>query len=270
VTRASFDPRTYWDRRLDRTWSLQGVGLVGVSRSYNTWLYRVRDRIFQRMIARTDVDPRGAKVLDVAVGVGFYTERWLAMGAELTGIDIADSSIRRLALRHPEARFERLDISDDVEQLGAGYHLIDAFDVLFHVVDDERHRRAMRNIHSLLRPGGWLVFTDLFAQRRSSPTAHYVRRSRAEIEDAVLAAGFEIVSRRPAFVLMNYPFDSNRWHRHLWSKVLAPLQRREATGWLLGALLYGPELLLTRWLRESPTTEVMLCRRPLTATEGRR
>lgn len=259
---AGFDPRAYWDRRLDRKWSLQGVGLARVSRRYNNWLYRVRSRVFHRVIGALDVEPRGARVLDVGAGVGFYVERWLRLGADVDGVDIADSAVRRLGPRYPGANFERLDISDDVAGLRGDYDIVDAFDMLFHIVDDERHERAIKNVYELLRDGGYFVFTDVFARRRTQPSAHYVRRSLAEIEDVVRGAGFEVVRRQPAFVLMNYPYDSNRWHRKLWRHVMAPMMRSELFGGLLGALLYGPELALTRALRESPTTEVMVCRKP--------
>lgn len=262
MSRATFDPRDYWDRRLDRVWSLQGVGLVRVSRQYNGWLYRVRHRIFHRALASLDVDPRGAKVLDIGAGVGFYIDRWLRLGADVVGVDIADSAVRRLRPRYPQARLERLDISDDVTALPGGFDVAGAFDVLFHVVDDARHQRAMENVYALLRPGGWFVFTDVFARRHVKPSPHYVRRTREEIEDAVRAAGFEVVRREPAFVLMNNPYDSNRIHRGLWRRVMMPLMRHPIGGAVLGALLYGPELVLTRVLRESPTTEVMICRKP--------
>jgi SAM-dependent methyltransferase len=264
VAKAPFDARSYWDRRLDRRFSLQGVGLVSVSRGYNRWLYRVRNRVFHRIVDTLGLEPGRAKVLDVGVGVGFYTRRWLELGVELVGVDIADSAVRRLRLRYPEVRFERLDISDDVTGVGGadGFDVVDAFDVLFHIVDDERYRDAIENIYGLLRPGGWLVFTDVCSRRRSQPSKHYVRRSLTEVEDVLRETGFELVWRQPAFVLMNYPFDSNRWHRELWRRVLAPLQRSELGGTVLGALLYWPELALIRLLKESPTTELVVCRRP--------
>jgi SAM-dependent methyltransferase len=261
----TFDPRQYWDRRLETTWSFQGVGLKNVSKAYNRWLYRVRSRVFTRAVRRLDIDPRGARVLDIGPGVGFYVTRWLSLGADVTGADIADSAVRRLADRFPAARFVQLDIGAPDPPLEGGFDVIDAFDVLFHLPDDDQHARALRNVHDLLRPGGWFVFTDMFATKRSTPSAHYVRRSRTEIERAVHDAGLRIVSREPAFVLMNYPFDGHRLHRKLWLKVLAPMQHRERPGGLLGALLYLPELLLTRLRRESPTTELMICRRPIDA-----
>lgn len=260
MSHSTYDARTYWDRRLAETWSLQGVGLKAFSVGYNRWLYRVRHRTFHRALRETHIDPRGATVLDVGPGVGFYTQRWLRAGASVTGVDIADSAVRRLRLRLPDARFEQLDISEPDPDLPGGYDVVDAFDVLFHIVDDDRYRQAIANIHALLRDGGYFLFTDACARRRHQPMAHYVRRSWAEIEDVLLEQGFEIVRRRPAFVVMLNPFDGSPLLRRVW-RWLSRYMKHEGTGSLIGALLYGPELLLTRLLRTGPTTEIVSCRK---------
>ena len=103
MSKGTYDARQYWDQRLDRIWSLQGVGLKAFSASYNRWLYRVRHRVFHRAVRAMDLDPRDARVLDVGPGVGFYVQRWLRLGADVTGVDIADSAVRRLRTTFPDA-----------------------------------------------------------------------------------------------------------------------------------------------------------------------
>lgn len=256
-----YDARSYWDRRLDRDWTLQGVGLKGLSLAWNRWLYRVRSSVFGRAVGWMDLDPAGARVLDVGPGVGFYTQRWLERGADVTGVDIADSAVRQLRERFPRARFERLDIAEPDPDLPGDYDVVDAFDVLFHIVDDSRYRQAFANVAGLLRPGGYFLFTDNCASRRTQPMKHYVRRSRVETEDAIRAAGLEVVTIRPAFVLMNTPFDGPEWQRRLFGR-LRPVMQHPVGGELLGAVLFLPELLATRVVRGGPTTKIVLCRKP--------
>ncbi len=263
MDRGTYDARAYWDRRLDRTWSLRGVGLRGSSAAYNRWLYRVRHRTFHRVVRSLGIDTVGARVMDIGPGVGFYVQRWLRLGADVTGVDIADSAVRRLEERFPEASFVRRDITEPHPELPGGFDVVGAFDVLFHVVDDERYAQAMANVAGLLRAGGWFVFTESCARTRAQPMPHYVRRTFAETEAAVVAAGLEIVERRPAFVLMLTPFDAGPRVRRAWGR-LGGAMRDERGGALLGAALYGPELALTRALRTSPTTELLVCRKPTT------
>ena len=57
-------------------------------------------------------DPRGRSVLDVGCGTGFFTAWYLSRGAQVTGVDIAPTSIERLRRSFPEARFILSDVSD--------------------------------------------------------------------------------------------------------------------------------------------------------------
>ncbi len=82
-------------------------------------------------------------------------------------------------------------------------------DMLFHITDDDAYGRAFANLARMLRPGGLLVFTENFVHGPAGPDAHQVSRPLEEIEALVRAAGLEPLWRRPAFVLMNGPVDSD-------------------------------------------------------------
>ena len=74
-------------------------------------------------------------------------------------------------------------------------------------------------------------------------------------------AGFEVVDRRPFFVLMNEPLDSSsRLYRLLWYLVAFLVSSSDRLGGLIGRLVYPVELSLVRRRTESPTTEIMVCR----------
>jgi 2-polyprenyl-3-methyl-5-hydroxy-6-metoxy-1,4-benzoquinol methylase len=259
-----FDPRQYWDRRLGRNFSIHGVGLSSLSHSYNRWLYRVRRVVFHRLLKRINVDLPHAKVLDVGPGVGFYINLWLRNGVtDLTGVDIADSAVERLRKRFPTARFEQADISEDVSHLGEGYDVIDAFDVLFHIVDDEKYQQAFRNMYSMLKPGGWFIFSDNFVHTNTVRARNHVSRSMDDILHCVRTAGFEIVDRRPMFVLMNWPVDApgTALSVRAWRKIV-PKLKSERWGNYIGAGLAPIDVVLTKVRKESPTTEILLCRKP--------
>lgn len=264
-----FDPRQYWESRLREHYSLAGVGYLRLGRRYNAWMYRVRRAVFDRMLERTAslaaVDWNGKAVLDVGSGTGFYVERWLRAGARATGVDLTDVAVEQLGRAFPEARFVRADIGGalaDIPLAAGSFDAVSAMDVLFHIVDDAAYTRAFRNLAALLKPGGWLLWSDNFLRHRAERVAHQASRPLAESTRAVDAAGFRIVERVPMFVLMNYPADTrSRLARWLWTAMVAPAAVAEPLGWALGALLYPVERALVRWTRESPTTELMLCQK---------
>lgn len=264
-----FDPRAYWEERLGGACTLAGVGYAGLGLPFNRWMYRVRRSVFLREMRRRLPRDRPIDVLDVGSGTGFYVERWRELGVRsIRGSDLTEAAVGHLRERHPGLPFVRLDIGarlDDPAAAGGPYDAISAFDVLFHIVDDDAFRRAFHNVWSLLRPGGLFVFSENFVHGPTQRLRHHVSRSAAEVEAAARAAGFSIERRLPMFVLMNQPVDARtELLRRWWRWLEARLRSDPASGRRLGAVLCPLELALTRVLREGPSSEMMVCRRPPT------
>jgi SAM-dependent methyltransferase len=261
---SGFDPRRYWEERLAQQYRLDGVGYLGLAESYNAWMYRVRREVFLREVRRLPVSPRALSVLDVGSGTGFYVDCWHEIGAgSVTGSDLTDVAVENLRREHPGDAFARFDVGGDANPFGdARFDVVSMMDVLFHIVDDARFRRAFETVFGLLVPGGYLIFSENFLHGPTVRIPHQASRSLAEIEAAVDGAGFERLRRRPVFHLMNAPVDSaSRLHERWWRM----LQRRAASprqGAALGALLYPLELTLVARRSEGPSTELMVCRRP--------
>ena len=266
-----FDNRAYWEQRLREHYSLAGVGYLRLGRRFNEWMYRVRGEVFDRVVqggAKSEEGGggwRGKRVLDVGAGTGFYVDRWLRLGAEVTGLDLTDIAVQELARSFPAAQFVRADIGGEISGVPlppGSFDAVSAFDVLFHIVDDAAYARAFRNIAALLRPGGWFYWSDNFLRHPTERVAHQVSRTLAESERLVGEAGFEVVGRVPMFVLMNYPADTtSRLLRWGWTAMVAPAALVPALGGVLGALLYPIERRLLLRARESPSTEIMICRK---------
>lgn len=261
ATPTAFDPERYWSNRLEQTYSLAGVGWLGLSEPFNRWMYAVRRRVFKRALRRR-FDPSQARVLDVGSGTGFYIALWDELGVpDITGCDLTRVAVERLLDRFPGIRFEHLDISAASVELEGPFDAISAMDVLFHIVDDEGYRRALGNLRELLTLDGLLIFTEDLPHGEIKRHRHQASRSFEEVDALLREVGLEIVLRRPLFVLMNDPVDSrSALLTRMWSSVRV-LARSKTLGWLLGALLFPLELTLTRIVREGPATEIVICRR---------
>lgn len=262
-----FRVRDYWESRLRQSYSLQGVGYQRLGTQYNKWMYRLRARVFQRVARGLGVDWSSARVLDVGSGTGFYVDQWHRLGVpKVVGLDITAVAVEELRRRFPGDQFEQRDVgtelTGDARLATRDFDVVSAMDVLFHIVDDAAYGQAFRTVASLLTPGGWFIWSDNFLRHGTERVTHQVSRSLADSERAVRQAGLEIVRRVPMFVVMNYPTDSrSRLARLAWTAMVAPAALAEPLGWLAGAALYPVDRLLTAVMRESPTTEIMLCRR---------
>jgi SAM-dependent methyltransferase len=260
-----FDPKAYWSDRLDRTYTLGGVGWLGLGEVFNRWMYRVRRRNFVRT-ARHAIGTAGrARVLDVGSGTGFYIERWHEVGAaEVSGADLTDVAVGRLRERFAGDTFTQFDLTGTPPDglVPGHYDAASAIDVLYHIVDDDGYVRAIENLHSLLRPGGMLLLTENLVHGPWTRAENQVVRDIDWILGLLDRTGFEVVRRRPMFVLMNTPVDSDsRLLQRFWGLLTTLARRGPRAAGAVGAALYPVELLLTATLRESPTTEIVLARK---------
>ncbi|GLU46197.1 class I SAM-dependent methyltransferase [Nocardiopsis ansamitocini] len=255
--------RDFWEQRLEADWTQTGVGYRALGRSFNTWMYRVRREVFLREAAALDLDWPTAQILDVGSGTGFYVRGWQALGAgAVTGSDLTEAAVHRLRDRYPGVGFHRLDIAEPGDTLGEKtFDAVSCMDVLFHVTDDARYVAAIESIARIVRPGGYFVMSENFLHGSVQRGANQVNRRLDWITALLERSGFDVVRRTPMLVLMNAQVDAGPLWRKLWGGTLRAATVTEPTGWLAGAALYPLERRLTRSRSESPTTELMICRR---------
>ena len=255
----------WWDRRHAELPAYVAVGCDGVGGPFNAWMYRVRRRVFRRVVRPLLPDPGAAAVLDVGSGFGFYVERWRELGVcDVTASDAAPAALAQLRRRHPDVPAVALDVTVPSRDLaGRTFDAISAFDVLFHIVDDAAYGRAIAHLASLLRPGGLLVLSENFRRdvaQSVSPTQ--VDRTEEEIVGRLRAAGLEPVARHPMFWLMNEPQNApSALHALWWRGLSGALRARPALGAVAGPILYPLELALVRRSAPGPSTDLMVCRR---------
>ena len=123
-------------------------------------------------------------VLDVGSGTGFFVEQWKELGVQkVVGVDLSDTSVANLRRKFPDTEFHQMDVGSDVQGRWHGaFDAVSSFDVLYHIVDDERYVTVLGNIYSFLRPGGTFIWSDNFVHE-GSPGRHdksvgHSRRSR--------------------------------------------------------------------------------------------
>lgn len=259
------DTREYWEQRLADHDGLGGVGWLGMGDSFNRWMYGVRARSFAWAVRRT-AGPRisSLRVLDVGSGTGFYLDRWVGLGARsVTGSDLTAVAVHRLRARRPGREVRRMDITapDLPADLGP-FDAISAMDVLFHIVDEDSYARAVDNLSALLAPGGLLFLSENLVSGEADRVRHQVSRSRHEIVSLLDGAGLETLEVTPMFWLMNTPLDSQGPLLPLWWRAVSRAAgAHDGLGFVLGGVLYGPELLLVRTLPDGPSTKLLVARK---------
>lgn len=272
--RPKYENDSYWNKRLEKDFSLAGVGHAGVGLSFNRWAYKVRRAVLIRTLRDAGITVQNAKILELGFGTGFYLDLWRALGAaQVTGFDITDIAVKAARERFPsEWKFDKADIAKDLN-FGAAtgtFDLATAFDVLFHLVDDIGWNGALDNIAAALKPGGHTVIFDK-CQGVENAVGHVRRRTLETYTTALKSRGFDVLSVKPLFVTMNSPTDlsgiAKLAFKTSWSLTKLPYKigkkvgLGEALGGAMGASMYLPELLWTRLFPRGPSTKILVAKK---------
>jgi SAM-dependent methyltransferase len=275
AAKPAYDNNQYWNQRLEREFNLAGVGHAGVGEAFNHWAYSVRRRVLLRTLRRHKVAVQGSRILELAFGTGYYLDLWRQQQAGyVRGFDITEIAVKAAQERFGGAgwEFSRADIGQPLalgEKAGT-FDLATAFDVLFHLVEEQNWNGALDNIAAALKPGGHAVIFDKYQQVENA-ISHVRRRTLEMYRVALEKRGFEVVDIRPIFFLMNSPTDLRGLPKFAfkasWSLTKLPYKLGkhvglgEICGNVMGACLYGPELLLNSALRWGPSTKLLLARK---------
>lgn len=262
-----FDAKKYWEERLSENWGLRGVGCIGYGEYFNWWLYKVRGVVFKRRIRELSLESiANLEVLDIGSGVGFYLDQWKQLGStRITGSDLTQTAVDRLRKKYNDLAILQLDIGGALPEAGSDgkqYDVVTAFDVLFHIVDNARFIQSLSNISELTKPNGYFLLSDIFPKTAPIENVHQVSRPLDVVCRLLREAGFRIVDRRPVFILMGPPLDTaSRWPAVLWRMMMFPVRVCNPLGFVVGAIMFPIELMLTRLMTESPATEMLVCRK---------
>ena len=104
----------------------------------------------------------GKTVLDVGCGGGILSESMANMGAQVTGIDLAEKSLKIAKLHLLETGasvdYQCIAVETLAEQHPASYDIVTCMEMLEHVPDPASIVRACA---TLVKPGGWVFFSTL-------------------------------------------------------------------------------------------------------------
>ena len=150
------------------------------------------------------------RVLDVGSGAGHWIDFYLQVLAaeQVVGVEISAVAVEGLSRRYagdPRVRVLEADIAGATPGIEGAFDVINAIGVMFHIVDDNLWRRAVRNLGSLLAADGVLVIGGQFGRTTQNVQFHSTDR---------FASWEEFREARSAVTLVNKRIRSLRdWRR---------------------------------------------------------
>jgi len=203
---STYEPKQFWESRLDRYFSLKGVGHIGFSESYNKYLYKRKKRVIE--YALKDIELKKKSVLDIGCGTGFFIDWYLQHGANVCGIDITNISIERLKQKYQcnECEFYLQDITSLDYKLNKKFDIVNMWDVIYHIIEPNHFEQALDNITNSIKDNGLLLFTDWFGFSSDKKIANHVQaRCLDTYKESLSKRGFKLVEIYPLYNYLNRP-----------------------------------------------------------------
>ncbi|HEX7118977.1 MAG TPA: class I SAM-dependent methyltransferase, partial [Longimicrobiales bacterium] len=197
---------------------------IGYGERYNRYLYRAKVRALRTAVEAHGIEVRGRAVLDLGPGIGFWLRWFESNGAtRIAGLEIAEPAVARLRSAFPDAVIGHGSISDPWP-FDERFDLITAFDVFYHIVDDDAFRSALVEVSKHLAPGGAFVVTDRMGHAEVCPARHVRFRTNSAYRDALADCGLRVEGVYPVYRLLNGALADSRLIRG--SRWLRPVAQR--------------------------------------------
>jgi SAM-dependent methyltransferase len=167
--RTPYRPEQAWSARYAQVMGDSGLDdMATIQRGANPRLVRyhynaVENGLLEHVLRHPL--PDAPSVLDIGVGAGHWVDFYrAAFGAgDVVGVDISAPVVEALQGRYAGTAGVTI-LEADITAQGAAFDrrfdVVNAVDVLFHVVDEERWLRALATIARHLSPNGRLVVTE--------------------------------------------------------------------------------------------------------------
>ncbi len=164
-----YDPKTSWTRRYERVLADGELeDATTIKRDANPLRTRyhynaVENAILEHALRRGL--PERPSVLDIGAGSGHWVDFYRAAfsAREVVGVEISGPAAEALSASYadvPEVEIVHADVTDEGFALEQRFDVVNAVDILFHVVDDDAWLRTVRRLATHLAPGGRLVVAE--------------------------------------------------------------------------------------------------------------
>lgn len=136
----------------------------------------------------------GQRVLDIGCGVGRWSVRMAAQGAQVLGVDI---SSRMIDMAEPHAGVEyRVAAAHELDCPDQSFDVVVSVTVLQHITDPDELKRALRNLRRMLKDSGRFFVLE-YSPLRTLPSNEltYMRyRTNQQWIDLMAGEGFALSS----------------------------------------------------------------------------
>lgn len=193
-----------WDKRYREEW---GAGTKTHTNKGNIQFYRAKHDALDRCLKAINGTFSGKDILDAAGGTGAFIDYYLRRGAKsVTIMDYSKIAIRWVNDKYKEDDLVKAYVADLTTSFTEGldeYDYVLVMEAIFLLPEEESLHRALVNLASHLKVGGYLIISDLFGDKELKPCSYVAYRPKSMFETFLAEAGVRVITYVPQTVLFN-------------------------------------------------------------------
>jgi SAM-dependent methyltransferase len=205
--------REFWNSRYAE-FTLSESGWLGAGERLNNRIYACKRQALRRALASLGLRKESPwSVLDAGCGQGhfarFYNKEYPA--ATYVGVDISERAVMHLRRTLPDVEFHLADLTDWDDPSARTFDIVQSFDVLCLILDDDVFMQALANLKRRLSADGAMFVTAAMPATTIQPSDYLRRRSRSFWEFALHALGLRIVTDRAMYYWLPDGLPRNKY-----------------------------------------------------------
>jgi SAM-dependent methyltransferase len=213
--------REFWNSRYS-DFTLSESGWLGAGEALNERIYACKRQALRAALAPLGLtESANWSVLDAGCGQGhfarFYRQEYPA--ASYVGIDISERAVAHLRRSIEGGEFHVADLCRWQDPAGRTFDVVQSFEVLHLILDDEVMMRALAALASRLKPRGALLMTAALPEVTIQPAEYLRYRSRSFWESAMTTLGLRIVAERPMYYWLPSGGPANKYGRYAMTRL---------------------------------------------------
>jgi len=213
--------RDFWNRRYAK-FTLSESGWTGAGEALNARIYACKLQALRRAIAALGLSRGQAwSVLDAGCGQGHFTRFYAAVypKSSYMGLDISERAVSHLRQTMPGSEFHVADICEWDDPQGRTFDLIQCFEVLHLILDDDLLLRALANLARLIAPGGALLVTAARPDQTVHVSNYLHYRNGAFWDRAIASLGLRVADERPMYYWLPDGGPANKYLRYAFTRL---------------------------------------------------
>ena len=212
--------KAFWNSRYS-SFALSESGWLGGGEKLNRLIYACKmQALRQSLDALGHVHDGEFSVLDAGCGQGFFPRFYNEAfpRASYVGIDISERAIDHLRGSGLKGEFHVAEISKWSHPDGKKFDVVQSFEVMDMILDDQMFTKAVGNLAGQLAPTGSLLMTAALLDA-TFDRGDYIRyRSRKMWLDTLRSFDLHVVSSRPMYYWLPAGGPANRYWRFALTK----------------------------------------------------